>query len=76
MNKKTNKRNRLLNNRNPFEKPWLLSETEFTRRAKKHGTPNLRLYKSARDETFALTEEIEAIEAEIDVRVKSLYGVK
>ena len=36
---------------------------------------DLRLYKSARDETFALTEEIEVIEAEIDARVKSLYGV-
>ena len=36
---------------------------------------DLRLYKSARDETVALTEEIEVIETEIDVRVKSLYGV-
>ena len=71
------------NSRNPLEKPWSLSESEFTRRAKKHGTPStklrtspdLRLYKSARDETFALTEKIEVIEAEIDARVKSLYGV-
>ena len=38
-------------------------------------SPDLRLYKSARDETFALTEAIEVIEAEIDARVKSLYGV-
>jgi hypothetical protein len=37
--------------------------------------PDFRLYKSARGETVALTEGIEAIEAEIDVRVKSLYGV-
>ena len=36
---------------------------------------DLRLYKSARDETVALTEKIETIEAEIDARVKSLYGV-
>ena len=30
---------------------------------------------SLEDERVALTEEIEAIEAEIDARVKSLYGV-
>ncbi|RLD07091.1 MAG: hypothetical protein DRI32_01505, partial [Chloroflexi bacterium] len=63
------------NSRNPLEKPWLLSETEFTRRAKKYGTPDVQIYKSARDETVALTEKIETIEAEIDARVKSLYGV-
>ena len=63
------------NSRNPLEKPWLLNESEFTRRAKKYGTPDVKIYKSARDETADLTEKIETIEAEINARVKSLYGV-
>lgn len=34
-----------------------------------------RVFKDARDETMALTEEIEKVEKEIDERVASLYGV-
>ncbi len=63
------------NSRNPLEKPWLLNESDFTRRAKKFGTPDVQIYKSARDETADLTGKIETIEAEIDARVKALYGV-
>jgi hypothetical protein len=34
-----------------------------------------RIYKSAREETTSVTEEIGKVESEIDERVKSLYGV-
>jgi hypothetical protein len=49
-----------------------LSQADFTRRAK---SAPLKYYKSDRDETSALTEEIIKVEAEIDERVKGLYGV-
>jgi hypothetical protein len=58
--------------RNPLESPWLLSKDEFTRRAK---AASLAVYTSAREETSALTEEIVRVEAEIDERVKALYGL-
>jgi len=65
--------------RNPLEKPWLLSESEFTRRASKAKliSPNVspNVYHEARDETAALTESIAQVEAEIDERVKGLYGL-
>jgi hypothetical protein len=61
--------------RNPLESPWLLDESEFEKRARKYGTPNVRLYKSAREETLSLTEEAVRVEKEIDERVKSLYGM-
>lgn len=32
-------------------------------------------YKAAREETSALTEQIEKVEKEIDERVKGLYGL-
>jgi hypothetical protein len=50
----------------------VLSKEDFTRRA---GSAPLAAYTSAREDTFALTEEIVKIEAEIDARVKSLYGL-
>ncbi|MBI3920882.1 MAG: Eco57I restriction-modification methylase domain-containing protein [Armatimonadetes bacterium] len=62
--------------RNPLEQPWKLTPEEFTRRAHKHGTPDLRLFTTTRDETAALTEEIAKVEREIDERVAGLYGVE
>jgi type I restriction-modification system DNA methylase subunit len=58
--------------RNPLESPWLLSEEDFTRRARGQ---SVRIYKSAREETMSLTEEIVEVEKEIDERVKALYGL-
>jgi hypothetical protein len=58
--------------RNPLESPWLLSEEDFTRRS---GRDYVRVYKSAREETMSLTEEIVKVEKEIDERVKNLYGL-
>jgi type I restriction-modification system DNA methylase subunit len=58
--------------RNPLEKPWELSKEDFTRRAR---SASLAVYSSAREETFALTEEIQKVETEIDERVKGLYGL-
>jgi hypothetical protein len=34
-----------------------------------------KAYKSAREETLSLTEEIVRVEKEIDERVKALYGL-
>jgi hypothetical protein len=61
--------------RNSLEEPWLLDEEDFKSRARRYGTPNPRVFNDARDETMALTEQIEEVEAEIDARVASLYGV-
>ncbi|MBI3920886.1 MAG: hypothetical protein HY318_05650 [Armatimonadetes bacterium] len=61
--------------RNPLEQPWTLTPDEFTKRASKHGTPDLRLFTTVRDETAALTEEIVKVEREIDERVAALYGL-
>jgi hypothetical protein len=58
--------------RNPLESPWLLSEEEFTRRTR---TQSVKVFKSAREETISVTEDILKVEKEIDARVKSLYGV-
>jgi hypothetical protein len=60
------------NSRNPLEKPWLLSEEEFTRRS---ATKFISHYRTTRDETAALTEQIETLEAEINARVAALYGL-
>ena len=43
--------------------------------AKKYGTPNLRLFRSAREETMSLTGEAVHVEGEIDEMVRALYGV-
>lgn len=58
--------------RNPLEQPWLLSATEFAKRAKRQP---LKVYEAARDETAALTEQITKAEAEIDAQVGPLYGL-
>jgi len=58
--------------RNPLETPWALSQEDFTRRAK---SAPLAAYMSAREETSSLTDEIVKVEAEIDERVKGLYGL-
>ena len=63
------------NSRNALEKPWLLDEAGFTSRARRYGTPDPRVFNTACDETMALTEQIEKVEAEIDARVAALYGV-
>ncbi|RMD64440.1 hypothetical protein D6833_04420, partial [Candidatus Parcubacteria bacterium] len=60
------------NSRNPLETPWLLTEEEFTRRG---NAKFISLYRDARDETTSLTEEITALEAEIDARVAGLYNL-
>jgi len=61
--------------RNPLEQPWTLTPEEFTKRAHKHGTPDPRLFTTARDETAALTDEIAKVAREIDGRVAGLYGL-
>jgi hypothetical protein len=58
--------------RNPLESPWALGEEEFVRRV---GRDSLKAFKSAREETMSLTEEAVKVEAEIDERVKALYGL-
>jgi len=58
--------------RNPLEQPWSLPPQDFTRRAPR---PELKKFTAARDETAALTEEIEKVEREIDERVSALYGL-
>ena len=58
--------------RNPLEQPWSLSAAEFAKRAKRQPA---KLHESARDETAALTEQIAKLEAEIDARVATLYGL-
>ncbi len=58
--------------RNPLESPWSLSEEDFTRRV---GRDYLKAYKSAREETMSVTEEVVRVEKDIDERVKSLYGI-
>ncbi|MBI3920781.1 MAG: hypothetical protein HY318_05125 [Armatimonadetes bacterium] len=62
--------------RNPLEQPWSLTPEEFTKRTHKHGTPDPRLFTTARDETAALTEGIAEVEREIGERVAGLYGVE
>jgi len=58
--------------RNPLEQPWVLEAADFTRRAKQG---SLQVYAAARDETVALTGQIQTLEAEIDARVAALYGL-
>lgn len=66
--------------RNPLEQPWRLTPEEFARRVaqvsdRRKGQAESPSYQAAREETAALTEEIEKIEKEIDERVKGLYGL-
>jgi hypothetical protein len=58
--------------RNPLEQPWNLSAAEFAKRAKRQPA---KFYESARDETAAFTEQIAKLEADIDARVATLYGL-
>jgi len=58
--------------RNPLEQPWALTSDEFTRRARQ---ASLKVFTAARDETAALTEEIQKVEKELDARVTALYGL-
>ncbi len=61
--------------RNMLEYPWdtdKCTDDYFRRKARDYP---LKLLHDVRDETIALTEEIQRIEAEIDDRVKALYGL-
>jgi hypothetical protein len=49
-----------------------LESADFTRRVKRGP---LAVYAAARDETAALTAQIQQVEAEIDARVAALYGL-
>lgn len=60
------------NSRNPLEMPWTIDAAEFGKRAKRKP---ISLFRDARDETAALTEEITKLETEIDARVAALYGL-
>ncbi len=69
----------LSSSRNPLEQPWALTPEEFTRRIKKLSpavNDPLKVFKEVRDETAALTEEIQKAESGIDARVAELYGVE
>lgn len=61
------------NSRNPLESPWALERETFQRRAGQFA--KLSHYEAAREETSALTRAIVQVEAEIDERVKALYGI-
>jgi len=58
--------------RSPLEKPWLLSEADFTRRVSR---ADRGLFRTVREQTAALTDEIQRLEDEIDRRVAALYHV-
>jgi hypothetical protein len=59
--------------RNPLKQPWSLSKEDFTRRTRGQ---SVKVFKSAREETMSVTEEIVRVEKEIDQRVKALYGLQ
>lgn len=58
--------------RNPLEQPWSLEEQEFLKRTK---NGSVAAFKNTKEETLALTEEIQKVEQEIDERVAALYGL-
>jgi hypothetical protein len=60
--------------RNPLESPWLLEREVFQRRVGWDAIL-LHTYEAAREETSALTQAIVQVEAEIDARVRALYGL-
>jgi type I restriction-modification system DNA methylase subunit len=60
--------------RNPLEQVWTLTGEEFSRRTRSRFDASI--FHRAKEETFALTEQITRIEREIDLRVAELYGVK
>lgn len=55
--------------RNALERPWRVAQVSDRRK----GQAESPSYQAAREETSALTEQIEKIEKEIDERVKGLY---
>ncbi|GAB4505499.1 MAG: hypothetical protein Fur0043_24950 [Anaerolineales bacterium] len=57
--------------RSPLEKPWLGQKTSEVSKT----SEVWKAYTAARDETAALTEQIEQVEREIDRRVYQLYGL-
>ncbi|MDP2958630.1 MAG: TaqI-like C-terminal specificity domain-containing protein, partial [Longimicrobiales bacterium] len=61
-----------LSSRNPLEEPWSLSPEEFARRCR---GADLGVWRSAREETTTLTEQIALVEGEVDRHVAALYGV-
>lgn len=58
--------------RNPLEKPWSLSEEEFTRRTRGQ---SVKVFNAAHEETMSVMEDLVKVEKEIDDRVKNLYGL-
>lgn len=66
--------------RNPLEQPWLLTPEELARRVAqvsnlRQGQAESSSYRAVREETLVLTEQIEKVEKEIDMRVRALYGL-
>ncbi|MCX7597725.1 MAG: hypothetical protein N2512_02495, partial [Armatimonadetes bacterium] len=65
--------------RNPLERPWKMTEEQFQEHAKRLKSraqqDPMRAFREAREETAALTQQIAAIEREIDELVASLYGL-
>ena len=67
--------------RHPLEQPWSLPPDDFTclrrsfgRQARRAPRPDLKKFTPARDETAALTAQIQKIECEIDQRVATLQA--
>ena len=58
--------------RNPLEQPWALDEKGFLKKAK---NGSVAAFKKAKEDTLAITEEIQKVEQEIDERVAALYGL-
>ena len=58
--------------RNPLEQPSAQPPEEFARRAPR---PDPKQFTAARDETAALTAQIEKLERDLDARVAALYGL-
>jgi len=58
--------------RNPLEQPSAQPPEEFARRAPR---PDPKRFTAARDETAALTAQIEKLERDLDARVAALYGL-
>ena len=52
--------------------PWALPLEDFPRRAPR---PDQKHFTAARDETAALTAQIEKLERDLDARVAALYGL-
>jgi hypothetical protein len=64
--------------RNPLEGSWSLTGEEFARQVERKTSEvseTSEVWKAAREETSAVTEEIGKVESAIDERVKGLYGV-